>query len=78
LFKILDPTKNWALTDLRAAEIKGAAGFFDASVAQALAQSQGSSQALAGKLALPQPQMGQTAKVETIGLSPGIRTVRMF
>jgi hypothetical protein len=45
---------------------------------ETLAKFEGGGEALAGKLALAKPQMGDTAEVKTVGLPPGIGTVRMF
>ena len=63
---------------LWAAKIEGAASFLDSSMAEALAEFEGGGEALAGKLALAEPQVGETAKVETVRLSPGIGAVRFF
>jgi hypothetical protein len=47
-------------------------------VAEAIADFQGRGQALAGELAFAEAQVGESAEVETIGLSPGVLAVRVF
>jgi hypothetical protein len=47
-------------------------------VAEALAELEGGGEALAGELALAKPQVGESAEVETVGLSPGVLAVGML
>jgi hypothetical protein len=56
---------------LWAAKIEGAASFLDSSMAEALAEFEGGGEALAGKLALAEPQVSETAKVETLRVPSG-------
>jgi len=50
-------------TALRAELSQGATGFFNAAVAEALAEFQGGGEALAGQLALAEAQVGESAEV---------------
>lgn len=52
--------------------------FFDAPVAQPLAKFKGSGEALSGELAFAEPEVSESAEVETVGLSPGVLAVGMF
>ena len=63
---------------LWAAKIEGAASFLDSSMAEALAEFEGGGEALAGKLALAEPQVSETAKVETLRLAPCVGAVWFF
>jgi hypothetical protein len=57
---------------------ESAAGFFDTSVAEALAEFEGGSEALAAQFAFAKLQVREATKVETVRLSPGILTIRVF
>jgi hypothetical protein len=58
--------------------VEGATGFIDAAVSEAFAEFEGGGEALAGELAFAKAQVGDAAKVETVGLSPGVLAVRCF
>ena len=47
-------------------------------MAEVFAEFEGGGEALAGQLALAEPQMRETAEVEAVRLPPGIVTVRLF
>jgi hypothetical protein len=69
----------WLRLRLRLPESgESAAGFFDASVAEAFAEFEGGGEALAAQFALAKLQVRETTKVETVCLSPGILTVWVF
>jgi hypothetical protein len=63
---------------LRSASSESTPCFFDTSVAEAFAEFEGGGEALAAQFALAKLEVRETAKVETIRLSPGILTVWMF
>jgi hypothetical protein len=60
---------------LWAAKIEGAASFLDSSMAEALAEFEGGGEALAGKLALAEPQVSATAEVDTVRTSGHVGSV---
>jgi hypothetical protein len=45
---------------------------------EALAEFEGGGEALAGKLVLAEPEVGDAAEVETVGFSPGVLAVGRF
>jgi hypothetical protein len=58
--------------------IEGAAGFLDAAVAEVVTELKGCREALAGKLVLAEPEVGEAAEVEAVGFSPGVLAVGRF
>jgi hypothetical protein len=57
---------------------EGLARFLDASMAEALADFESRSETLTRQLALPEPQMGESAEVQAVGFAPGVLAVGMF
>ena len=53
-------------------------GFFDAAVAQVLADFEGGGESLPVELVLAEPEVSDAAEVEAVGFSPGILAVGRF
>jgi hypothetical protein len=58
--------------------VEGAAGFFDAAVAEALADFEGGGEALAGEFVFAEPEVSDAAEVEAVGFPPGVLAVGRF